>query len=182
MTPLCELAVKHGTDKTRFHEYTPVYYNLLKDREIKKVLEIGVCEGASLRMWREFFPQAEIFGIEFNPLLMINNEPRIHTICCDQSDADALTEAAVGAGSDFDLIIDDGSHVLSHQLISMRALLPFLALDGIYVVEDVGAYNAHTAEDEIIKAVPVGYVCEVPVCPPSKCPDEKLIVIRRSQT
>lgn len=43
MTPLCELAKKYGTDKcSDVHNYTPVYYELLKDKNFKKVLELGI--------------------------------------------------------------------------------------------------------------------------------------------
>ncbi len=71
MTKLCELAEKYGCDKCPQvgHPYTPHYYELLKYKDIKKVLELGIGsretmqwtpdnyqKGASLKMWRDFFP------------------------------------------------------------------------------------------------------------------------------
>ena len=64
-TPLCKLALKYRSDKCPKrgkHTYTPYYYDLLKNkkRSTKKVLEIGIGKGASLKMWRDFFPNAKI--------------------------------------------------------------------------------------------------------------------------
>jgi hypothetical protein len=89
MTPLCELAQKYGTNKFEIHGYTPIYYEILKDRKIKRVLELGIGapglssgpseHGASLYMWRDFFPDAEIMGFDILPELMIN-EGRIELV------------------------------------------------------------------------------------------------------
>lgn len=104
-TELCDLARKYGTDKVppEWHSYTPVYYELMKNkRDIKKMLEIGIGTvgtmghignykvGASLRMWRDFFPQATIFGCDIEPEAMIKNEDRIKTFLCDQSNGESL--------------------------------------------------------------------------------------------
>ena len=79
MTPLCELAVKHGTDKcSAKHQLTPLYHELFERRRetVCKVLEIGVGSeqtmwpgyrpGASLRMWAEYFPGAYVYGLDVN--------------------------------------------------------------------------------------------------------------------
>ena len=70
-----------------------------------KVLEIGIYRGASLQMWRDYFPNAEIFGLDIEEVHVPG--PRIQTIRGDQSDADSLAE--VGRHGPFDLIVDDGS-------------------------------------------------------------------------
>ncbi len=137
-TDLCQLAIKYACDKTPTirHSYTPYYHRLFQERKIQRVFEIGVCGGASLRMWRDYFPSAEIFGIDNDPS-RIFLEDRIHTACCDASNRSHLTSVAQSLGGHFDLIVDDGSHYPEHQISSFHTLVPFLTLDGIYIIEDV---------------------------------------------
>src|ERR1700692_4306194 len=91
MTPLCELARKHETDKGgqhfRYgggdsdtnHNYTPVYHRMFEeDRDsVRNVLEIGVHQGSSVRMWKEYFPRAQIVGIDTNMECLRHAEDRI---------------------------------------------------------------------------------------------------------
>src|SRR5512135_143176 len=100
-TPLCELAFRYGTDKCPQigHQYTPFYYELMKDRRelVKKVVEIGIgypgClrekgfhyyTGASLRMWRDFFPNAHVYGADFREACMFMDN-RITTVVCNEA-------------------------------------------------------------------------------------------------
>jgi 8-demethyl-8-alpha-L-rhamnosyltetracenomycin-C 2'-O-methyltransferase len=145
MTELCKLAQKHGTDK--FPYYTPFYDLILNSRReaVKSVLEIGIGTtasmshvdnykpGASLRMWREYFPLAKIWGLDKDPSVMIS-EPRISCATGDQSDPEAL--AMVYRLGELDLIVDDGSHDPAHQSLSLNCLWHYLAPGGIYIIED----------------------------------------------
>src|SRR5208282_349396 len=103
-TELCKLAVKWCSDKTVTirHDYTPYYHELLRERDIKKVLEIGIGypelmdahnpgykAGASLFMWQEYFPEAEIYALDIKSDILIN-EGRIKSFLCDQSDEVSL--------------------------------------------------------------------------------------------
>jgi|HubBroStandDraft_6_1064221.scaffolds.fasta_scaffold382897_2 hypothetical protein len=157
MTPLCELAKKHETDKggghyrygggdsDTCHNYTPVYDALFGPRrdQIKHVLEIGINAGSSLRMWKEYFPNAQIVGIDCREECMKYSEDRILCLLADQNNPLSLCNAMAKLGDErplFDLIIDDGSHEHDHQSVSLRTLLPFLAPGGYYVVEDLGPH------------------------------------------
>lgn len=157
MTDLCALATKYGTDKWNAHHYTPHYHRLFKDRrnEVKKVLEIGIGDltmvnptgapyvpGASLRMWEEYFPNAEIYALDINPKLLINRG-RIHSTFCDQSNIEYLSAVIPWLGKDFDLIVDDGSHWPEHQALTALTFLPLLAQNGFYVIEDVNTFPSH---------------------------------------
>src|ERR1017187_10149222 len=173
MTPLCKLAIKYGTDKCGKHQYTPVYYDLLKDKKVERVLEIGVFGGASLRMWAEFFPEAQIFGFDIDPSTFIS-EPRITCLLCDQANSNSMQIAARAAGGDFDLIVDDGSHIPEDQIRTAWTLLPYLTKGGVYVMEDIGAHEYRVFPDAIIRHLPATYECFVPVLPPGD--PEKLIV------
>lgn len=175
MTPLCELAIKYGTDKCGKHQYTPVYYDLLKDKKVKRVLEIGVYNGASLRMWRDFFPGAEIYGIDID-LRSLIKEDRITCFAGDQTKAYTLRNAALVAGGEFDLIVDDGSHVPDDQILTAWELLPFLAPNGLYIIEDVGAHEYKVGPGALIADLPPSYEYLVPLLPPGD--PEQLVVIR----
>lgn len=151
-TPLCEIAFKYGTDKCPQirHSYTPFYYGLFRNRRetVAKVLELGIgCParmvevpgyrtGASLYMWREFFPNAQIYGADIEPETMFKDE-RIETLLCDETKAGDL-EALIGkTGSDIDLVVDDAIHARRPQIFAALTLMPLLNRKIIYVIEDV---------------------------------------------
>ena len=150
-TPLCKLAEKYRSDKcpSIHHTYTPFYYELLKNVPVTSMLEIGIgspstmpntpnyVAAAGLRMWADFFPNAEVFGIDIYDDCLVGDEvPRVHTYICPQNDIFKLTRFAVQHGP-FDLIVDDGSHDKDHQVLSANVLLPFLNKGGIYIIEDL---------------------------------------------
>ncbi len=139
MNKLDKLAKKYDADKWGKHHYTPFYYKLLKDRQksLKKVLEVGVAEGASLRMWRDFFPNAQIYGADIAPKRVTEIYSRTSIIECDQSVERDLSDLIKETGSDIDLFIDDGSHVPDHQVFTCLTLMPLLDKGVIYIIEDV---------------------------------------------
>jgi hypothetical protein len=147
MTPLCYLARHYKTDKggnhleagDTVHRYTPAYYEMFKDRResVFNVLEIGVNYGCSLRMWRDFFPWALVAGLDSNESCLFEEE-RIRCFAADQyNESDLLGVMKQLRNPKFDLIIDDGSHEPAHQIFSAQVLLPYLAADGVYVIEDI---------------------------------------------
>ena len=143
-SPLYDLANSHGTDKGWRHEYTEVYYDLFKDRvnEVRGVFEFGIKLGASLRLWREFFPKAQIFGFDKKDYTLIT-EDRIICFLGNQYNERDIEESGKRASSiaPLDLIIDDGCHRWETQLFTAQKMLPFLAPDGIYIIEDVKNAN-----------------------------------------
>jgi hypothetical protein len=152
-TPLCTLAIKYGTDKAPqlrtypvtegmalpSHAYTPYYHELFKDRResVQRVLEIGIYEWGGLHMWRDYFPNAMIFGFD-NQREFLHDEERIKTFYCDASDEKSLLEAIVKIGGKADLIVDDASHVPADQIRAANVLVPYVASGGFYIIEDVG--------------------------------------------
>jgi hypothetical protein len=124
------------------HGYTPVYQQLFGEQrlEYKNVLEIGVWDGRSLRMWYDYFPNAMIWGVDnMNavgclPPEQINND-RIKFLFGRQEDKEFLDSSF--SNVIFDLIIDDGSHQSwSHQL-TFKYLFPRLKHGGLYIIEDL---------------------------------------------
>ena len=136
---LCELAMKYGTDKCPHHKglrpghsYTPFYHELfspIRDK-VRTLLEIGIETGASLRMWRDYFPNATIIGVDNRPETAIDEE-RITSIICDAADLDKHDIDGL------DVVIDDGDHNPQHQADAFDLLFPKLSRHGIYVIEDV---------------------------------------------
>jgi hypothetical protein len=149
MTRLCSFAQIHGTDK--YPWYTPFYDLLLRDvrEDIRTVLEIGIGTiptmrhmpgyqpGASLRMWRDYFPNATIYGIDIaQDAVYLARGEGIETFLADASKQSELLRIAAITGK-LDLIIDDGSHDPEHQILAAHTLMPYLNHGGLYIIEDV---------------------------------------------
>lgn len=136
---LDEIGLKYGTDKASVHHNYLNFYEFFMAplRELPlKILEIGVYKGASLRTWREYFPKANIIGVDIQPSCKQFESERIHIELADQSNLEHLAQLAATHGP-FDLIVEDGSHMWEHQITTLRALFPFLRNGGHYVVEDL---------------------------------------------
>lgn len=140
---LTRLAIIHGTDKFGYHDYTPNYFKLFSGRreDPLRLLEIGVGGfghphkgGESLHVWQEFFPNAQITGIDIQKKDLTIG-PRVEIWRGSQVDPDFLTELVAARGP-FDIILDDGSHRNEHVVESYRLLFPTLNPGGIYVIED----------------------------------------------
>ncbi|MGB3079449.1 MAG: class I SAM-dependent methyltransferase, partial [Saprospiraceae bacterium] len=140
---LTSLARIYQTDKWGRHFYTPIYSQAFSDLRYKPVrlLEIGIggyaksrMGGNSLRMWKSYFPKGIITGIDIYDKTDLA-ESRIHIYTGDQSDADFLNRVSNIEGP-YDVIIDDGSHMQSHIILSFETLFPLMASGGIYVIED----------------------------------------------
>jgi hypothetical protein len=156
---LFELVEKYGTDKT-LSGYTSTYNNLftpIKDK-VTSVLEIGLGtldptipstfagnvslhnhykQGGSLRVWKDFFPNADVYGIDIAKDCMFD-EDRIKTFLFDSAVKDYCDYYLNGL--EFDVIIDDGNHDPKYQIQTLRNLLPKVKENGIYVIEDLGGY------------------------------------------
>ena len=141
MNELEELGLKYGTDKIGKHNYLSVYYDLFKDKrnEVKKVLEIGVGEGAGLFMFRDFFPNATIYGAEIDPrrVASLQGQGRIEVFEVNQASQDDLINLINQTDGDIDLVIDDGSHDPADQVYTCLQIFPALNKGSIYVIEDV---------------------------------------------
>jgi hypothetical protein len=146
---LTALAVVYWSDKAGAHRYTRHYERHLHHmrRRPVRLLEIGVggyesptWGGASLRMWRDYFPRGAIHGLDINEKRI--DEPRIRIHRGDQSDEDFMRRLGRDHGP-FDIIVDDGSHRNAHVRASFAALFDdYLTPGGLYVIEDMAtAYD-----------------------------------------
>lgn len=133
--------LQYDTDKI-LNGYLFWYDELLAARwkSVTAVLELGVHHGASLELWRDYFPGATIVGVD-NDLsrVRIKDLTRIELAIGQQDDAHFLHDLAERvAPAGFDLIIDDASHIGLRSEASFRALYDHLKAGGIYVIEDWG--------------------------------------------
>lgn len=140
---LDKLAQIYNTDKFGRHSYTSVYSSYFKTIRKKRlsILEIGVGGydnpnrgGASLKMWKRYFPNSKITAIDIHDKSQIQ-EKRITIFKGSQDDEIFLNEVVNKTGN-YDIIIDDGSHINKHVVFSFKHLFSKLNEKGIYVVED----------------------------------------------
>jgi hypothetical protein len=143
---LGELADKYGTDKGTktgtAHDYTQVYDLFMSPMRntAKKICEIGICgvldNGGSLKMWRDYFPNAQICGVDILERKRFDGD-RITTFVADQANREQMANVLATIGGDFDLILEDGGHTQQQQQVSFGVLFPHVRVGGYYVIEDV---------------------------------------------
>lgn len=127
--------VSTGTDKSWAHQYIHVYQALFEPirTKVKSVLEIGIWDGGSLRMWRDYFDKAQITGIDITDRVNgMAGEERIRAIFDN-----AYTGGVVEQLDTFDVIVDDGPHTLESQQFCAAHYSRLLTPKGILVIEDI---------------------------------------------
>lgn len=145
---LTEIAKNYPTDKEFEHNYYDrVYQNLFEpiQNSVTKLCEIGVkglwgergwVDGNSLRVWRDFFPNAQLLGLDIAPFDDTDLGPRVTVEYIDQSKRDLVVERS-NSMSNYDIIIDDGSHVMLDQQITLAHFFKSLKSGGIFICEDL---------------------------------------------
>lgn len=139
------------------HTYGIVYFNLFNHcrHDIKLVLEVGIgstnsdilCNmtnngtpGASLRVWRDFFPKAEVIGCDIDKNILFSDY-RIKTFYVDQLKSETIRKLwSTINKSNFDIIIDDGLHNYEANINFFNHSYNQLKSGGVYIFEDV-AYS-----------------------------------------
>ena len=136
---LHDLGIKYNTNKAFYHNYCKFYDRILSSVRTQTInmLELGIATGSSLYMWSDYFSNATIYGIDIDDKLLINKD-RIITGLADQSKPETIIKQIEGWNvKEFDFIIDDGSHIVSHQQKCIEALWPYVKKGGIYIIEDL---------------------------------------------
>lgn len=138
-----------GTDKLDRHAYDryyEMYFKEFRDKQNLSLLEIGVDSGKSLRLWTEYFSNpAFIHGIAYGVDVTQAKKKvcdwdmhacnKVTIFTGDQSDPLFLKTFA--DKYQYDIIIDDGSHLPRHQIFSFQYLFSILKPGGVYVLEDL---------------------------------------------
>lgn len=131
-----EIGLSTKTDKITHHRYDrfyPIFLDKFRDQEII-MCEIGLWHCESIKMWKEYFPKAKIFGVDNNKNLKCDD---IEVIYADQNSKKDLENISNTIGK-CDFIIDDGSHHPQHQYDTFIKLFDCsLKFGGIYIIEDI---------------------------------------------
>lgn len=161
---LHELAIKYGSDKAE-HNYLQFYQKMLPKAPIK-LLEIGVKQGASVRMWKEWFPETQIHGLDLFEEFPIPDITGVTWHKGNQVDYELLERLQK---EDFDVIIDDGSHLSRHQMMTFYGLFNGKQ----YYIEDIhcadyefyrtGLPFGVTAKNLRFPQVDIIYDCQSPI-------------------
>ena len=122
-------------NKTLLHTYER-HFKHLRNLPIT-LLEIGILDGGSLKMWKDYFPNGNIIGLDIDPDKMKFQSERISIYIGSQNDENILNRIKKENPNGFDIVIDDGSHNPEHQFESYRHFKSHLAKGGIYVIEDI---------------------------------------------
>ena len=157
---LHELGLKYGTDKATHNGYMYVYEEQFKDirEDVKNVLEIGTAEGNSVQMWRDYFPNATIYTVDIRSYAYKYPEDERIILCIynfgkydDDDESFTHHEYKLDAKDgfrginsfkknlpiEFDIIIEDASHMMKDQQITLAKLFDQVKSGGIYVLEDL---------------------------------------------
>ncbi len=130
-------------DKATVHSYIEVYEEILKPYRTtaKNILEIGLMSGESLRMWTEYF-SGKVYGMDCSET-PIDGLADLRPIIAEGKHniiiGDATSKAEIDKhfkGVKFDVVIDDGSHQLVHQIDSFNLLKGKMSKGALYIIED----------------------------------------------
>jgi hypothetical protein len=128
--------IKYKTDKITHHGYHRFYDFFLYPFKNKtfNFFEIGVDAGRSLKMWNDYFTNAKIYGMDIDHEY---EHEKGKVFKGDQSKIEDLNKI-INEIKVCDFIIDDGSHVPEHQLLTFNYLFDnLLNFGGIYIIEDI---------------------------------------------
>lgn len=141
---LKELIDNSRTDKDTTHSYLNLYQSLLeKKRETAtKVLEIGIHKGGSIKLWDDFFINADVYAVDILPKEKMWEELLIKESIHLYNSEDAYNPGFVqnefiDNELQFDVMLDDGLHTLQSMIQFIKLYLPLLKHDGILIIEDV---------------------------------------------
>lgn len=150
-TALCELGKKYPTDKAARHEllglhrhaYFPIYDLIFSGRRRLPVVfgEVGILDNMSMRCWREYFDKASLYGFDISNDLIAKakNDKLTDTqyYNMDVSVPESINSALENVHKTFDILVEDTTHQLPHQLNFIIAATPHLSMNGILVIEDL---------------------------------------------
>lgn len=142
------------TDKGTAHDYINSYYNnefIDRDADINLV-EIGIGDGYSLVLWREWFKKAKITAIENNPYGYGHKEPfRIKGVTSIFADAYDIETIDLFEDDSIDYLIDDGPHTFESQSFCIMYWLRKIKINGKIIIEDIQDYNFFDKFENLIK-------------------------------
>jgi hypothetical protein len=137
MSSFADIGLKAGTDKITHHGYQRFYPTFLENirKTATAILEIGIDRTYSVQLWSEYFTFAKIYGMDIH---LEYETDRVKIIKGDQSSVSDLANVSRQIKEPVQFIIDDGSHIPEHQLLTFDFFFQnLLQPGGIYIVEDI---------------------------------------------
>ena len=147
---LCILGAKYDTDKSPYsknswhrHPYTGIYdifFSRLRNKKFN-FAEIGILNNASMKMFREYFKKANLYGFEYNKNYI--KEAKKHKLKntkyfeINVKDPDNISRVFKKTKKKFEIIIDDSTHEFNDQINIIKRCEKYLVPGGILVIEDI---------------------------------------------
>lgn len=148
MATLIDLADNSRTDKNTSHSYLPLYEQLFERLRGKasNVLEVGIQSGGSIKMWRDYFSNATVYGLDIMPSSnvwsAIANDSRIKLFTSTNAyDVNFFNSTFLRSNMKFDMMLDDGPHTLDSMKLFIQLYSTLITDDGILVIEDVQSWD-----------------------------------------
>jgi hypothetical protein len=136
------------TDKNTVHSYLPLYQSLLinKKETAKNVLEVGICCGGSIKLWSDFFTDANVYGLDIMSINDVwedikNKDKIILYTSTDAYNNDFFTNEFLNKNIKFDFMLDDGPHSLESMKQFIKLYSQIMTDDGILIIEDVQSWD-----------------------------------------
>lgn len=149
---LKDLIDNRYTDKDTVHSYIDVYQTVLEpiSTSATRVLEVGIQQGGSIKLWADFFQNAEIYGVDITleKVEIDLSSPRIRCITANAYDSEFVKSLGYGT---FDFVIDDGPHTKESMMFFAKEYVKLLKPGGVLVIEDI--QSTHWVKD-ILMALP----------------------------
>jgi len=122
----------------KWDHYIEVYdkwFNKYRGKEVH-ILEIGISQGGSIELWKKYFGKnLHLYGVDINPRCKELEEENVQIYIGEQEDRNFLRELKSKLPK-LDILIDDGGHTMSQQIITFEELFDSVKNDGIYLCED----------------------------------------------
>ena len=141
------------TDKNTGHSYLPLYQTLLEKKKhtAQNVLEVGIGNfgpknGGSIQLWRDFFTNATIYGLDILPIdrvideLLTDDRVVLYT-SIDAYDENFFKLNFLNENIKCDFMLDDGPHTLESMLQFIKLYSQIMTDDGILIIEDVQSFD-----------------------------------------
>jgi len=141
---LFEIIDNTKTDKNTSHSYLSIYEKLLEKKKdtAKNILEVGIENGGSIKLWHDYFVNATIYGLDIMDIEKvwdeIKNKDRITLYCSYNAyNTEKFKTTFLDKDIKFDLLLDDGPHTFESMKIFIELYSQIMTDDGILIIEDV---------------------------------------------
>ena len=130
---------KRNNIKIKAHGYSKFYENFFLEFKDKKIniLEIGSFYGNASAAMFFYFKNANIFGADINPDMFNYTSKRIKSFFVNSGSVSSIQENILSKKIKYTIIVEDASHMLKDQIISLFYLFPILESGGYFVVEEL---------------------------------------------